>query len=59
MSQYFDNDNNIKHNKKIIEFYFIIKIYLEEKLYYPSAELKEFLKLLVDILILKLERGWL
>ena len=27
MSQYFDNDNNIKHNKKIIEFYFNDKKY--------------------------------
>lgn len=27
MSQYFDNDNNIKHNKKIIEFYFNDKNY--------------------------------
>ena len=27
MSQYFDNDNNVKHNKKIIEFYFNDKKY--------------------------------
>ena len=27
MSQYFDNDNNIKHNKRIIEFYFNDKKY--------------------------------
>ena len=27
MSQYFDNDNNIKHNKRIIEFYFNVKKY--------------------------------
>lgn len=27
MSQYFDNDNNIKHNKKILEFYFNDKKY--------------------------------
>lgn len=27
MSQYFDNDKNIKHNKKIIEFYFNDKKY--------------------------------
>ena len=27
MSQYFDNDNNIRHNKKIIEFYFNDKKY--------------------------------
>lgn len=27
MSQYFDNDNNIKHNKRIIEFYFNDKNY--------------------------------
>ena len=27
MSQYFDNDNNVKHNKKIIEFYFNDKNY--------------------------------
>ena len=27
MSQYFDNDNNIKHNKKIIELYFNDKNY--------------------------------
>lgn len=27
MSQYFDNDNNIKHNKKIMEFYFNDKKY--------------------------------
>ena len=27
MSQYFDNENNIKHNKKIIEFYFNDKNY--------------------------------
>ena len=27
MSQYFDNNNNIKHNKKIIEFYFNDKKY--------------------------------
>ena len=27
MSQYFDNDNNIRHNKRIIEFYFNDKNY--------------------------------
>lgn len=27
MSQYFDNDNNIRHNKRIIEFYFNNKNY--------------------------------
>lgn len=27
MSQYFDNDNNIRHNKRIIEFYFNDKKY--------------------------------
>ena len=27
MSQYFDNDNNIKHNRKILEFYFNDKKY--------------------------------
>ena len=27
MSQYFDNDNNIRHNKRIIEFYFNYKNY--------------------------------